>query len=463
MDRASGEDERSKEKSPLISYSGQRLTRSVAFQFTLDPTLDQRVLFAKCAGARRFAFNHHLGRVKENQALRDAEKGAVIGPPTPALSWKPFSLINEFNAWKNGELDSSPVNEDGTKGLSWRHEIPSDVFECASVDAAAALKNFSESRKGDHAGARVGFPHFAAKGRSTPSFRRRNQRREGITQAIRFTDASHLRLPKIGAVKVFGPTRQVRRMLAANRLHIYSATLTYRGGRWLVSLTGVAPEFNRARRSNNKRHQASVGIDRGITSLAVAADADGHHLKTFEGVKQLRIAEHRLTKAQKALARTTPGSKGRATARAILNKRHRKVVLTRKHLVHQASSWFVTHCSTLVLEDLNVAGMVQNRRLSKALHDAAMGELRRQIEYKAGWYGVEVIVAGRFFPSSKTCSGCGHVKDLLSLSRRTYHCEACDLSIDRDLNAAVNLARLGDKDVVAEAEALLRATAVVVI
>jgi len=94
-----------------------------------------------------------------------------------------------------------------------------------------------------------------------------------------------------------------------------------------------------------------------------------------------------------------------------------------------------------VLEDLNVTGMATNRRLAKSIHDAAMGELRHQIEYKAPWYGVEMVVADRFFPSSKTCSNCGGTKATLSLSSRIYVCEHCDVSIDRDLNAAINLAR----------------------
>ena len=137
---------------PLISRTGEVLSRSVAFQFTLDPTTSQRVLFAKCAGARRSTYNHHIGRVKENldvRATQREELGAGEGPLTPSLSWSGFSLINEFNAYKNGKLEYSPVGEDGTRGLTWRGEIPESVFECASVDAATALKNWNECKEGD--------------------------------------------------------------------------------------------------------------------------------------------------------------------------------------------------------------------------------------------------------------------------------------------------------------------------
>ncbi len=426
---------------PLVSHTDQVLSRAVTFQFALDPTEDQRSLFAKCAGARRFAFNHHLARVKENLDQRAAEKDLPVGPRLPGISWSWVSFVNEMNAWKNGQLDSSPVNDDGTRGLAWRHEVPGDVFECASVDVARALKNWSDSKRGARKGASVGFPRFAAKGRTTPSFRLRNKATPGETQSIRFTDPSHLRLPKIGPVRVFGPTRRVRRMIDLGRFHIYSATITKRGGRWICSLSGVAAKFHHERRHPKDRHVTLVGIDRGVTSLAVCADAEGNLLAAFEGVNELRRAHEQLVRAQKTLARATPGSKGRARAKARLNKLHRRVANRRCHHAHQVTSWVMKNCTSVVLEDLNVTGMVKNHRLARSISDAAMGELGRQILYQAPWYGVEVALADRFFASSKICSGCGAKKDRLDLSTRVYDCAHCGLMIDRDHNAAVNLAR----------------------
>ena len=109
--------------------------------------------------------------------------------------------------------------------------------------------------------------------------------------------------------------------------------------------------------------------------------------------------------------------------------------------MHQASKTLVDRCQVLVIEDLNVAGMVRSRHLSRSISDAATGELSRQVPYKARWHGVEVRVADRFLPSSKTCSGCGEVKNYLDLSTRIDSCDSCGLVIDRDLNAAINLAR----------------------
>ncbi|EQD37206.1 Transposase (probable), IS891/IS1136/IS1341 domain protein, partial [mine drainage metagenome] len=135
-------------------------------------------------------------------------------------------------------------------------------------------------------------------------------------------------------MKLFGPTRQVRRMIDMGRFHIYSATLTQRPGRWIVSLTGVAAELHQAERSRTNRHAVPVGVDRGIISLAVTADANGVLTQSFEGVTTLKHALRTLKAANRALARTTPGSKGRQRARARLAKTHRKVANTRRHLVH---------------------------------------------------------------------------------------------------------------------------------
>ncbi|MHB8334197.1 MAG: RNA-guided endonuclease InsQ/TnpB family protein [Acidimicrobiales bacterium] len=120
---------------------------------------------------------------------------------------------------------------------------------------------------------------------------------------------------------------------------------------------------------------------------------------------------------------------------------HRRVANQRRHHAHQVSSWVMKNCGSVVLEDLNVAGMVKNHHLARAISDAAMAEVGRQILYKAPWYGVGVTVADRFFASSKICSGFGAKKDRLDLSTRVYVCAHCDLVIDRDHNAGVNLAR----------------------
>ena len=425
-----------------VSHTGHALSRSVAFKFALDPTQEQANLFFMFAGASRFTFNHHAGRVKDNLAARTAEKAEGLGPAemTPSLSWSRVSFINEMNAWKNGEATDSPTNEDGSRGLAWRHEVSTDVFECASVDAASALRNWSDSVKGARAGNGSGFIRFKSKHATIPSFRLRNRAKPGETGSVRFTGPTTLRLPKIGEVRVHGCTRKPRRMIEAGRFHVYSATLSYRTGRWWVSVTGVAAAFHHERRSLKDRHSNTIGSDLGLASLAVTADTDGTHLQTFEGVRILRSAQDRLRAANQALARTKPGSRGRARARARLNRLHAKVANQRRAMNHHVSRELVLMAATLVVEDLNVAGMVKNHALALSISDAAWGELVRQITYKARWYGTELIVADRWFASSKTCSSCGTVRETLGLAERTFACP-CGLVIGRDLNAAINLAR----------------------
>ena len=134
-------------------------------------------------------------------------------------------------------------------------------------------------------------------------------------------------------------------------------------------------------------------------------------------------------------------------ASAALGKAHGRVADQRKDGLHKLTTRLAAEFGTVVVEDLHVAGMVRNRRLARHVADASFGELRRQVEYKAAWHGGRVIVADRWFASSKTCSGCGAVKAKLPLSERTYACTSCGLVLDRDANAALNLAEYGNRQI----------------
>ena len=440
---------------PLVSHTGVLLTRDVAYRFALDPTLAQEQTLRTYAGAARYAYNHHVARVLANLNQRQAEAsyGVEPGDRTPALSWSKFSFINEFNAFKNGQLATSPVGPDGTAGLPWRGEVAWDVFECASVDAAAALANFAGSRTGTRKGKKAGMARFKSRHKTTPSFRLRSKSKPGKTAPLRVTGPKTLRLPRIGQIRVHGSTRTVRRMLASGRLHLRGCAVRFERGRWWVSLQGVAAQFHAARRGRaasdpalTVRHTAGAGVDRGITSLAVVADIHGALLHVAKGVKALRHAQVALRRANKTHSRTKEGSKGRQQARERLVRIHARVANLRKHAAHEASTWCAGNLTRLAVEELYIAGMVQNHALALAVSDAGMGQVGRMLEYKASWYNLELVPVDRWYPSSKTCSGCGNVKDTLSLSQRLYECAVCGLSIDRDVNAAVNLARWPDRD-----------------
>ena len=180
-----------------------------------------------------------------------------------------------------------------------------------------------------------------------------------------------------------------------------------------------------------------IGVDLGVKTLAVISDG-----RVIENPKHLAAAQRRLTTASRSYARTQRGSAGRRHAAERLAKLHARVGYLRKDALHKLTTDLARSHGTLVIEDLNVAGMVRNHSLARAISDASFGEFRRQLAYKAVKFGSTLVVADRWMPSSKTCSNCGTVKTKLSLGERTFRCEHCDLILDRDLNAARNLVHL---------------------
>lgn len=435
------------ESRPLLSHAGVRLSRSVTFKFTLDPTREQHQWLLAYAGAFRLAFNHQLGRVKANLDQRAAERtyGIAGQDLTPSLSWSKVSLINYMNAWKDGRSPDArtEVLDDGTvlRGLAWRGEVSADVFETASVNAAQALKNWADSRSGARAGKAVRFPRFKSRHKTTPAFRLRAKYIEGKPAAVRPTAARIMKFPKLGDLRVHEHTGKLTKMLDRGRFHVYAASFRYERGRWIVSITGVAAEFHRQRRNTKGRHQARVGVDLGVKTLAVVADENGRVLHVAQGVKALQHAQARLKLANQALARTKRDSNGHKKAARRVGKMHGRVAAVRRHALHELTTMLAQGHASITIEDLNAAGMVQLRSLARHVFDAAFGEFRTQLEYKTAWYGTELVIADRWFASSKTCSGCGELKPDLTLSDRTYACASCGLALDRDINAAVNLAR----------------------
>lgn len=433
----------------LVSHTGMPLSRSTTFKFTLVVNAEQHQRLLAHAGASRLAFNHHIGRAKANLDQRAAERSYDIADAdlTPSLSWSKVSFINEMNQWKDGRAPDARVEVlgDGTvvRGLPWRGEVSTDVFETASVNAAQALKNWSDSRKGARAGKAAGFPRFKSRHRTAPKFRLRAKYREGTAPSVRPTAPRAMRFPKLGELRVRENTRQLRKLYESGRFHAYAASFTFERGRWTVTVTGVAAALHPQRRDAAAagRTQGRVGVDLGVKTLAVAADQHGNEVKVWEGVKALQQAQARLKLANQALARTKRDSNGRRKAARRLGRMHGRVAAVRKALLHSISSELAKGSAVVVIEDLNAAGMLKNKKLARHISDAGFGELRRQLEYKSAWYGTELVIADRWFPSSKTCSGCGSVKADLTLADRVYECDGCGLVIDRDLNAAINLAR----------------------
>ena len=182
----------------------------------------------------------------------------------------------------------------------------------------------------------------------------------------------------------------------------------------------------------------AAGVDLGVKDVAVTSDGE-----KIANPRHLERKARNLARYQRRLARRRKGSANRAKARAKVARAHRKVRDARRDFLHRASTRLVRSADMIVIEDLNVSGMVRNRRLARAISDCGWGEFRRQLEYKCERAGRELVVIDRWYPSSKTCSACGHLLAGLSLSNRHWTCPGCRARHDRDINAAKNILAAG--------------------
>jgi putative transposase len=467
------------------------MPRHTSFRFCLDPSVEQEHVLSRHTGAARFAFNQALRLHKDARTATERGRGRDSTPEVTAglvsdgyhhtpgdmpggvrVPWTGFDLINEFNKWKRSEaagrrflVAPTGMTRVQVTGLVWRGRVLAQVFEEACVDLGRGLKAFTESRTGGRKGPKVGFPRFKKKSPTGGSFRIRNKTGKGRA-SIRVGDGGRVRsvsLPKIGILRVQECTRRLRRMIAKDRVRILFVTVSRGANRWWISITVEAADLHPARRHPAAPHapqpaeadtqagksdarpvpygvKAWVGVDRGLHSLAVAGSSDGVEVLRMNNPRALRRGLPRLRRLSKAVSRKRKGSKNRKKAVVRLGRQHARIRNRRRHVLHQVSNQLVKNHARLVLEDLNITGMRSNRKLSRAISDAAWGELARQITYKQAWRDGQVVLADRWFPSSKTCSACGELRKDLTLKERTFECRECGHRLDRDLNAAVSLA-----------------------
>lgn len=182
----------------------------------------------------------------------------------------------------------------------------------------------------------------------------------------------------------------------------------------------------------------SIGIDLGIKSLLTFSDGT-----SIDNPKWIRSNEKQLKKLQRQLSKKVKGSNNRNKARLKLARKHENIKNQKQNFLHNISSKIINENQVIIMEDLNVKGMMKNHKLAKAISELGLYELRRQLEYKSKWYGREFIMVDRWFASSKLCSGCGHKHQNLTLNDRIYNCNNCGLEIDRDLNASINIKNEG--------------------
>jgi putative transposase len=204
-------------------------------------------------------------------------------------------------------------------------------------------------------------------------------------------------------------------------------------GRWYVTFT---IDTNAPQPLEETGH--AVGIDLGVKTFAVTSDGE-----KIANPRHLERKARNLVRYQRRLARCQIGSANRAKAAAKVARAHRKVRHARQDFLHRTSTRLVRSTDTIFIEDLNVSGMIRNRHLARAIADCGWGEFRRQLAYKCQWYGRRLVIIDRWYPSSKTCSACGHLLRDLSLSTRHWRCPSCGTRHDRDINAAQNILAVG--------------------
>ncbi len=361
-----------------------------AYRFELDPNARQRVLLARHAGAARFAYNWGLAR--------RIELYQQTGKRTNAIEQH-----RELNRLKKTD-----------------HPWLYDVSKCAPQEALRDLdRAFANFFRGLREGRKVGFPRFRKKGRDD---------RFRLTGSIRLVGRT-VHLPRLGRIRL----KEVPEVNG----RILSATVRRAADRWYVSLsveTDIPDPFPVT--------GPAVGIDVGLSHFATIVGED-NTVETIEAPRPLERSLRLLKRRQRQHSRKQHGSGNRKKSALRLARLHRRIRHIRQDFLHQLTTRLAKTKRVIVVEDLNVKGMVNNAQLARHVADVGWSEFRRMLEYTCQWYGSTLVVADRFYASSKTCSDCGHVLQTLPLSVRQWTCPDCGANHDRDVNAAKNLLLYG--------------------
>ena len=388
-----------------------------AFGFALKPTREQQQKINRFFGARRFAHNWAVTQIK---AQLFVYRWLKISMPAPSF----YGMRDRWNEQKH----TVAVNTE--TGEVWWRDISKEVFNDGIRSAVDSCWRWQKSRAGKIAGQRVGFPRYHKRGKRRDSFTitRANPARQLVGRG-------QVYIPRIGWVRTHESTRKLARLIEQDRGEALAVTVCRQGQRLYVKVRVAVerPQHKQSRVETPMR----VGVDIGERVLAVIANADGEILERVENPKPLTNALTEVRLLNRKLGRQKHGSNGWHETKTKLNELHDHIACVRRDAIHKLTTHLVNTYNEVVIEDLNSAGMRKGG--AKHLKDAAFGEFKRQMLYKAAWYGCNVILADRFFPSSKTCSACGEIGNPNSKQRWT--CKECGVEHDRDDNAAINLAR----------------------
>ncbi len=391
----------------------------------LDPTPEQAARFRRDCGARRFACNWAVGQIKAafDHGRRTGEHDLQV--------WSAWSLRKCWNQVKE-QATAVTDPETGAVTGSWWAECSKEAYAGGIADAVCALKNWQDSRIGKRAGPRVGFPRFRKKAKDA-------LRCTYTTGALRVEGPRVIVLPRAGQVRTQENIRNIWRHVRRGTGRVLAATIRERAGYWLVSLRlEISAPWQPPPRPD------TAGIDLGIGDVLLTVMApDGGVIEKVPNPRALRQTLAELRKANRALSRKTEGSLRWRQARRQLARIYARAANIRSDALHQATTRLAKTHGAVVIEDLAIRPLCRGiRSHRKAWADAAAGEFRRQMTYKAEWYGCGLWIADRWYPSSKTCSRCSQVNAELTLADRIWTCPGCGAMRDRDENAGTNLARL---------------------
>lgn len=281
------------------------------------------------------------------------------------------------------------------------------------------------------------YTNFFKQGRGFPKFKSKHDEQkarfpqEAVAAKTFDEQSSRLNLTKIINGLKFECSDRDKSYLYKNKAGIKSVTITKRKSGGFYATILIDGDLLR---QINAPVRTSVGIDLGIKSLLTLSDGS-----SIDNPKWIRSNEKQLKKLQKQLSKKQKGSNNRQKAKLKLAKKHEKIKNQKQDFLHNITTKIINENQVIILEDLNVSGMMKNHKLAKSIQELGLHEMRRQLEYKSSWYGRELVFVDRFFASSKTCSCCGWKNNSLKLSDREFVCEGCGLIIDRDENAAINI------------------------
>lgn len=361
----------------------------MAHKIALKPNNVQATYFARASGTARFAYNWALAEWQRQYEAWKADNSL----PKPSQ----MALRRQLNAIKREQFP-------------WMLEVTKNAPQMAIIQLGEAFKHFFAGR--------AKYPKFRKKGVHD---------RFTLTNDQFRVEGSRIRIPTLGWVRMRESLRFAGKVM--------SATVSRQADRWYVSITVDTLDQSHLPKAEN---QGAVGVDLGVSALATLSTGE----PPVPGPKAHKALLRRLRRLSRSLSRKQKGSANRRKAKARLARLHARIGNIRQDALHQLTTDLSRRFHTIGIEDLNVRGMLGNRHLARSIADMGFFEFRRQLEYKAQMRGGIVVVADRWFASSKTCSCCGHKLDDLPLAARNWTCPVCGCAHDRDVNAAINLKNL---------------------